>query len=105
VYVTYKQNNKIVLTKTITTLSAITNNGFYNVTTGTPMCIGTVELTQKETLLFDESSNYTIQLNVLFSNGTRAASDEMTRTAIRVACDEINNYTGVQHYKDVINNE
>jgi len=83
VVLTYKQNNKIVLTKPI-------SSGFEKVTeTQTRI---TVPLSQKETLLFCDKYDYTMQLNVYTIWGSRVASKE------------IKGSTGTQQYKDVITN-
>ena len=82
VIVTYKQNNRIVLTKTISSFEETAHTESRVV----------VSFSQQETLLFDCNSDYTIQLNVFTANGARGA------------CTEFKGSTGVQHYKKVIDN-
>lgn len=80
---TYKQNNKVILTKHIT-------SGFEKITEVSTRI--TIILSQQESLLFDEKNDYTIQLNVYTLRGSRAASTELKGS------------NAAQHYKDVINN-
>lgn len=82
VIVTYKQDNKIILTKTISSFEKVTEAKTKIVVT----------FSQQDSLLFDEHSDYTIMLNVYTIRGSRAA------------CKEIKGSTGVQHYKKVISN-
>ena len=83
VIVTYKQNNKIILTKPI-------SSGFEQVTQAKTKI--TVLLSQQESLLFSDKDDYFIQLNVFTNEGARAASAEFRGS------------TGHQHYKKVITN-
>ena len=82
VLVTYKQNESIILMKTIAsediTSIAVNSSSF------------TVELSQQESLLFDENKPFTMQLNVILGDGSRAASKE------------VSSKNGVQHYKEVM---
>ena len=80
VIVTYKQNDRLILIKTIT-------SGFEDLDTKTKFV---VTLSQNESLMFDNKSDAWIQLNVLCQNGTRAA------------CNEFRASTGKQHYRQVI---
>ena len=82
VIVSYKQDNRIVLTKTISSFTAISS---------TESKI-TIAFSQQESLLFSDDIDYTIQLNVFTLRGTRAA------------CTEFKSSTGKQHYKKVISN-
>lgn len=81
VIVTYKQNDRIVLAKTIT--SGITDST-------DSASIVSLTLTQQESLLFEEKKGFTIQLNVFTNNGRRVTSNE------------IRGENGAQHYKEVI---
>lgn len=83
VFVTYKQNNRVILRKTVL-LGNITNDS------GRKNCYFTVVLSQQESLLFKNDSDYTIQLNVLFNTGARCVSKEMNGT------------NGVQHIRKVV---
>ena len=84
VIVTYKQNNRIILTKPI-------SSGFEKYSAGKTKVI--LAMSQKESLLFDGENDYTIQLNVLTVKG-----------GSRATCAEFQGSTAIQHYKEVINN-
>ena len=82
VIVTYKQNDHIILTKSITSemidpVDPVT-------------CKFTVAFNQEESLLFEEYKDFRIQLNVTTTTGSRATSKE------------IKSVNGPQHYKEVI---
>lgn len=83
VIITYKQNDRIILTKTITSNFQEDSPGHTRIT---------IAFNQQETLLFEEDSSFTIQLNVITNKGARASSCEITSSS------------GVQHYKEVITN-
>lgn len=89
VVVTYKQDNRIVLVKTITSLSSPEEESSLS-SAENDVTYVLVHMTQKETLIFADDNIYTVQLNVYFNNGTRATSNEMR------GCN------GVQHYKKTI---
>ena len=78
VLVTYKQENRTILVKTVYSneIQASGNN-----------CYLTVTLSQEESLLFKNDKNFKAQLNILFSSGVRCASKEV---------DGIN---GIQHIR------
>ncbi len=83
IIVTYYQNDRIILNKTaypidITQDATGTNSQF------------SVELSQEESLLFDDGYSYTVQLNVLFTSGSRCSSVE------------IKGENGIQHYREVV---
>lgn len=66
VMVTYKQGDTIILEKTVTdyvTGSENPSQSYLN-----------VPITQTESLLFQDSSEYFVQLNILLTSGHRAAS-------------------------------
>ena len=84
VVVTYKQNDQIVLEKTIT-------SGF--VDEGTSLCSFDYTFSQPESLAFQDNSNFSIQLNVYSVAGTRHASYELRES------------NGVQYYREVITSE
>lgn len=83
VIVTYRQNGNIVLVKNVTS-SSIQNGPL------TGSAIVAVALTQEESLLFEDNSDYWVQINLRTISGHRAASKE------------IKDSTGPQHYKKVI---
>lgn len=82
VILTYKQNDRIILTKTISSFEDV----------GAGKTKVTFAFSQKESLLFDNDANYKIQLNVYTDSGTRASSVELE------------SFTGIQHYEKVIGN-
>lgn len=82
VVVTYKQDERIVLTKTISSFEKVTE-------TKTKI---TLPFSQQDSLMFKDDTVYTIQLNVYTTRGSRAA------------CTEFKSNTGKQHYKKVISN-
>lgn len=84
VVVTYKQNDDIVFEKSITSDFEAADE----VST-----LITITFSQEESLLFKEMTSYSIQLNVVTLNGSRASSNV------------IYNNTGEQHHKEVIGNE
>ena len=81
IVVSYKQENKTVLVK-----SVYSGDIFASETTSYFI----VTLSQEESLLFKNNMNFTIQLNVIFSSGTRCSSVEM------------NGENGVQHIRKVV---
>ena len=83
VYVTYKQQNRVILSKTVFA------GEVKKASSGTTSYFS-VTLSQEESLLFRNDINYTIQLNVMFSSGARCASVEMDGT------------NGVQHIRKVV---
>ena len=83
VIITYKQNDCIILTKTITSGISDSINSMASID---------VDLTQEESLLFEEKASFTIQLNVFTNNGRRITSNEIVGE------------NGAQHYKEVITN-
>ena len=83
VVITYKQHDRIVFMKEI-----ISN--FEKITEVSTRI--TLALSQQETLLFDDNSNYSIMLNVFTNRGSRATSAEL------------HDRTGKQHYKKVMSN-
>lgn len=86
VLVTFRQNNKVILTVPITS-----EDKFERVSEVETRIV--VTLSQKESLLFENNSEFKIQLNIFTKRGgSRAASTEMTAK------------TGKQHYKEVITN-
>lgn len=87
VIVTYKQNNKVVLTIPITSEDRFEEHG----ETETRIL---VTFSQKESLLFDDKNDFKIQLNVLTNRG-----------GARAASVEISSNTGIQHYKNVMKKE
>lgn len=84
VIVTYKQNDQIVMEKTIT-------SGFTE--TEDNKTSFDYSFMQPESLAFQDNSNFTIQLNVYSKGGTRHASHEMKESS------------GVQYYREVIEDE
>ena len=87
VIVTYKNKyDDVFYVKTITSSSTrqIENEN---------KCLVAVELSQQETLLFEENSCFKIQINVL-----------TTGRVSRFASKEIVSKTGPQHIKEVVNN-
>ena len=82
VIVSYKQEDDIVFEKTVT-------SGFEPIE-NTENSKFSVEFSQQESLLFRDLLNYTIQLNVLTSSGSRAASKE------------IKGCSGTQYHRGVI---
>ena len=107
VIVTYKQNDRLVLTKKVTFFQPYNSKEEERQLTGAPSSSSTEEteeeepeesllyvlLSQKESLLFANNQNIKVQLNVLFNSGTR------------VACDELPISSGIQQYKEVMLNE
>jgi len=83
IVVTYKQNDHIILKKTIT-------SGFEEA--GADKTKIVIAFSQQESLLFAEKRPFTIQLNVCTVDGTRCTSKE------------IKSETGVQHHKEVMTN-
>ena len=65
-YLSYAQDGKILLEKTIDDVDISYENG---------ECVVKVRLTQKETLLFDEHRMVMIQIRVAFPDGTALASN------------------------------
>lgn len=82
IIVTYRQDDHIVLIKTIT-------SGFTAGATAGETAFE-IALTQQESLMFKDDSDYYVQINVYTTSGSRATSKEMKDS------------TGVQHYKKVI---
>ena len=81
VYVTYHQDDRIILKKYVTATQLVPEErrSYFN-----------MDLTQEESLLFQNDKLYTIQLNVVFANGARAASTE------------IKGINGMQHIQEVV---
>ena len=88
IIVTYKQFDDIVLERTITSADRFAFID-YSDPAKTKFRI---QLSQEESLLFNENTDYKIQLNVYTEGGSRHASCEIRGT------------NGVQHYKEVIPN-
>ena len=85
VIISYKQDGDIVFEKTIT-------SGFEPSDTG--KTVVSVTLSQRESLMFQENTDFTIQLNVLVGlDGSRVTSAE------------IKGHNGVQHHKEVITDD
>ena len=84
VIITYKQNDQIILEKTVT-------SGF----TDEPNQKTSFDyvFSQPESLVFQDNSDFTIQLNVYMISGTRHASYELRGS------------NGVQYLREVISNE
>ena len=85
VVLTYKQNDRIVFEKQIT-------EGFEEVEAKTKTRF-TFAFSQTESLLFEDSQPFTIQINVINKYGSRATSKE------------IKGQNGVQHIREVISRE
>ena len=81
IYVTYKQNNKLILEKTVSGNSIVQEgiNFYFD-----------VEFSQEESLLFVNNNSYTVQLNVTLTGGKRCTSVELKGT------------NGVQHIREVV---
>ena len=81
ILVTYKQNNRIVLVKSITSeaIEIVDGESTFAVT-----------LSQKESLLFKTNEFVKIQLNVYTTTAARCVSEELTT------------FIGVQHINEVI---
>ena len=84
VVVTYKQNDQIILEKTIT-------SGFTN--EENQKCSFDYVFSQPESLAFQDNSDFSIQLNVYTKSGTRHTSYEMRGV------------NGAQYLREVITNE
>lgn len=85
VYVSYRQNGRIVLVKNVYA------GHLTNVTSGVGSSF-TVTLSQQESLLFQDDKSFTIEINVISRNGqTRYTSQEM------------DGETGIQHIREVVN--
>lgn len=84
VIVTYKQNDQIVMEKTIT-------SGFTE--TEDDQTSFDYSFMQPESLAFHDNTDFSIQLNVYTKGGTRHASYEMKESS------------GVQYYREVITDE
>ena len=83
IYVTYRQNDQIVLVKKVFPVDIHDVSGDLN--------FFQVTLEQNESLLFKNNATFYVQLNVLFNDSkTRAASVELKGT------------TGRQHYGKVV---
>lgn len=83
ILVTYKQDDRVILTKTVY------SNQILTVASGEQSTF-TVTLTQQESLLFKNDSDFKIQLNVIFNSLARCASVEMDGS------------NGVQQYRKVV---
>ena len=80
--ITYQQNDKTVLTKTITSnIEPLEDNKSRIV----------ISMTQQESLLFADNNNILIQVNI-YMNGTRCTSMEFKTSS------------GKQHYRKVMTN-
>ena len=82
VIVSYKQGDDIVFEKTVT-------SGFEAIDDNSKTKFDVI-LSQQESLMFHELTNYTVQVNVLTMYGTRASSKE------------IKGSNGAQYHKEVI---
>jgi len=83
IYVSYRQDGHVILTKTVTSSSiAAAESGV-----GSSFSI---TLSQQESLLFRDDMPFSVQLNVLFTNGARCASREIERS------------NGFQHIREVV---
>jgi len=91
VYVTFKQENRNILTKTVFggEIKATPKENPEDDSVETTSYF-TVALSQEESLLFKNDKNFKIQLNVAFTSGTRCASIEMDGD------------NGVQHIRKVV---
>lgn len=67
IIVSYKQNNAIILEKEITTVTP----------DGPGLSKASIQFTQTESLMFQDDAVFTIQLNVIASDGTRHTSHEL----------------------------
>ena len=83
VYITYHQDDRIILKKSIpgpqVRRLSDSNESYFIIT-----------FTQKESLLFRNNNDYTVQLNVVFDSGDRCTSYE------------ISGKNGMQHIKEVV---
>ena len=84
VIVTYKQNDHIILEKTIT-------SGFEEI--DNEKVSFDIAFSQSESLSFQDDSDYTVQLNVLAKSGSRHASHEL------------HGFNGAQYLREVVSNE
>ena len=86
ILVTYKQNNSTILVKTV---------HFANIQENIPgnNCYFTVTLSQEESLLFKNNTDFKVQINVVFSSGVRTASIELDGA------------NGIQHMRKVVNTD
>ena len=81
VIVSYYQNGRIIFIKHY-------NGEYKSIPTGSQFTVG---LLQEESLLFDDNSDFYVQLNVMFNSGTRATSREMRGRNIK------------QHIREAVN--
>ena len=81
IYVSYRQDNKIILIKEVTQsdIRAEGINYYFE-----------VRFTQEESLLFKNNNSYTVQLNVALESGSRCTSVELKGE------------NGVQHVREVV---
>ena len=81
VYITYHQEDRIILKKYVTATQLVPegNRSHFD-----------MDLSQEESLLFQNDKPYTFQLNVVFTNGARATSTEMK------------GINGMQHIQEVV---
>lgn len=89
IIVSYKQNDYVILERKITSTDENTFD-YYDDPAKTKFHI---ELTQNESLLFEDKTDFTIQLNVFTDMGSRHASCELKGS------------NGVQHHREVITND
>ena len=89
IIVSYKQNDYVILERKITSDD---EDAFvaYDDPAKTKFRI---QLTQNESLLFDDKADFTIQLNVYTEGGSRHASAELKGS------------NGVQHHREVMSDE
>ena len=73
IYVSYYQNNHIILEKTVPCVQVVNMSD-------EGKSYFTVSLSQEESLLFENMSDYFMQINIVFANGMRAASRLMKGT-------------------------
>ena len=82
IYVTFYQNGRTVIEKSVPSQQIVQR--------GTEESYFVIILTQYESLLFDDRSEYFMQLNMVFKNGTRSSSHLMRGE------------TGIQHIRKVV---
>lgn len=76
-YVTYQQGGKTVVEKSLEDIAVTTDSD-------TGSCTMTVELSQEETLAFDEKKQVEIQVRAAFANGTALASNIINSSPARL---------------------
>ena len=83
IIVSYRQDGHIILTKTVASYSVSAEESGV----GSSFSI---TLSQQESLLFRDDMPFSVQLNVIFTNGARCASREIERS------------NGFQHIREVV---